>query len=126
MNTALDNVTPAAETFVNDKTNPDMVVKLQAIVADLHEKLNHNQAEPASVVGLGVCAVQLDGLSTCLFIDSAEKPQSPGLQMAAAILDSCLQNEENTRVTLLLNKAKKLTEQALKIRTGEIISSTLH
>lgn len=126
MNTALDNVTPVSETFVNDHTNPDLVLKLRSIVADLHEKLNSGQADLSSIVGLGVCAVQLDGLSTCLFTDSAEKPVSPGLRMATAILDSCLQGEENTRVTLLLSKARKLTEQALKIRTGEIISSTLH
>jgi hypothetical protein len=46
--------------------------------------------------------------------------------MASAILATCLQAEQDTRVKLLLSKAQKLTEQALKIRTGEIITSTLH
>jgi hypothetical protein len=126
MNTAPDNARPAPETFVTNGPEQDFVLKLKDIVAHLHQKLNEGQLEPSTVVGLGVCAVQLDGLSTCLFTDSSEKPVSPGIRMASAILATCLKNEDNARVALLLNKAQKLTEQALKIRTGEIINSTLH
>jgi hypothetical protein len=126
MNTAQYNALPAPDTAVTNDLNQDFVHKLRDIVADLHQKLNNGQFELASVVGLGVCTVQLDGLSTCILSDSAEKPMSPGLHMASAILATCLQAEQDSRVGLLLSKAQKLTEQALKIRTGEILTSTLH
>jgi hypothetical protein len=126
MNTAPDLAVSAPENFVTNDPNEDFVLRLRDIVAKLHQQLNTGPLEPSSVVALGVCAVQLDGLSTCLFTDSSEKPVNPGIRMAAAILATCLKTEENARVALLLNKAQKLTEQALKIRTGEILTSTLH
>lgn len=126
MNTAQHYAPPTPDSAVTNDPNKDFVHKLSDIVADLHQKLNDGQFELTSVVGLGVCTVQLDGLSTCLLTDSAEKPMSPGLRMAAAVLATCLQGEQDSRVGLLLSKALKLTEQALKIRTGEIITSTLH
>ena len=126
MNTAPHFALPAPESAVTNDPNQDFVLKLHGIVADLQQQLNDGQLELSSVVGLGVCTVQLDGLSTCLFTDSAEKPVSPGMRMASAILATCLQAEQDTRVKLLLSKAQKLTDQALKIRTGEIITSTLH
>jgi len=126
MNTLPNHVTPAPETFVNSLQNEDFVSKLRAVVEQIQAQLNAGLAEPHNVVALGICAVQLDGLSTCLLSDSADKPMNPGMRMAAAILGTCLQGEDDPRVQPLLAKAQKLTEQALKIRTGEIITSTLH
>lgn len=126
MNTTLNNERQVHENALTTDPNRAFILKLNHLVAQLHQNLNAGQLDPSTVVGLGVCAVQLDGLSTCLFTDSAEKPVNPGIRLASAVLAICLQQEDNPRVTLLLNKAHKLTEQALKIRTGEIITSTLH
>jgi hypothetical protein len=115
-----------AEPLVTTDANTDFVSKFQDLVTDLHAKLNEGRAEPTNIVGLSVCAVQLDGQSSCVLRDQAEKPENPALRLAAALLATSLQEEEDNRVALLLSKAQKLTEQALRIKTGEILSSTLH
>jgi hypothetical protein len=125
MNTTPNRIAEREDVMSND-SNQDFVSKLKDIVVPLHQKLNIGLIEPRTVVGLGICTVQMDGLSTCFFVDCADKPENPGMRMASAILATCSQAESNLRVSTLLNKARKLTEEALRIRIGEIITTTLH
>lgn len=126
LNTAPHPLPAPAETLVTTDSNTDIATKLQELVLDLHKELNAGRAEPHNIVGLSVCAVQLDGQSSCVLRDQAEKPEYPGLRLAEALLVTCLQAEADSRVSPLLSKAQKLVEQALRIKTGEILSSTLH
>lgn len=126
MNTAPYSLSAPAETLVTTDPNSDFVAKFHDLVADLHARLNDGRLEPNNFVGLSVCAVQLDGQCSSVLRDNAQKPENPGLRLAAALLATCLQGEEDSRVSPLLSKAQKLIEQALRIKTGEIISSTLH
>lgn len=127
MNTTPDRTPLAIDFPVNTIQSEEFVAILQDIVRQSGARLNQGELNPETVVALGICAVQMQGLTTCLFSDSSEKPVNPGLRMAAAILQSCIDDvEADSRVLVLVKKAKSLADEALRIRTGEIINSTLH
>jgi hypothetical protein len=127
MNTTPDRSPSAIDFPVTNAQNDEFIQILQDIVNQSVARLNHGELNPATVVALGICTVQLQGVTTSLFSDSSEKPVNPGLRMAAAILQSCIEDgEADSRVLVLVKKAKSLADEALRIRTGEIISTTLH
>ena len=109
-----------------DDTTQALLQQVKDLTLGVAQTLNANLADPETVVGLGVCAVQLTGRTTSVVLDSGGKPMSAGIRMASSVLATCLQDEKNPRVQALLNKALKLTEEALKVRSGEIISTRLH
>lgn len=107
-------------------SSTDLLQKLQKIAATANASLNQGLVEPDTISGLGICVVQMQGDTTCLYLDNHDKSVSPGIRMVTSLLATCLENEQNPRAAVLLNKAFKLAEEALKVRSGEIISSKLH
>lgn len=113
-------------TSVEEISKPSFVERIQQITIGVSQTLNAGLHDPETVSGVALCAVQLHGKVTCVVLDSTDKSVSPGIRMASSMLATVLQEEKNPRVIALLNKALKLSEEALKIRSGEIISTKLH
>ena len=105
----------------NEKRN-----KLEKLTQALHAAVNQVGASEDPMVGAALSIVHLQSGTSCVSMEAPGNPMSPSLSMAVAILATLSKSESNPRVSALVRKAARCAEQALKLRTGEVQSHSLH